>query len=71
MEATKLLENIFRSVNIALVNEPKVVYEAMGIDVHEALMPRTKPFGYMAFRPWPGLRTLYSHRSFLPYMESS
>ena len=55
-EATKLLENIFRSVNIALVNELKVVYEAMGIDVHEIIdAASTKPFGYMAFRPGPGL----------------
>ena len=54
-EATKLLENIFRSVNIALVNELKVVYEAMGIDVHEVIdAAATKPFGYMPFRPGPG-----------------
>jgi UDP-N-acetyl-D-glucosamine dehydrogenase len=55
-EATKLLENIFRSVNIALVNELKVVYEAMEIDVHEVIdAAATKPFGYMPFRPGPGL----------------
>jgi len=55
-EATKLLENIFRSVNIALVNELKVVYAAMGIDVWEVIQAaRTKPFGYMAFYPGPGL----------------
>ena len=55
-EATKLLENVFRSVNIALVNELKVVYEAMGIDVHEVIdAASSKPFGYMAFRPGPGL----------------
>lgn len=55
-EATKLLENIFRSVNIALVNELKVVYAAMGIDVWEVIAAaRTKPFGYMAFYPGPGL----------------
>lgn len=55
-EATKLLENIFRSVNIALVNELKVVYEAMNIDVHEVISAAaTKPFGFMAFRPGPGL----------------
>ena len=55
-EATKLLENIFRSVNIALVNELKVVYEAMGIDVHELIAAAaTKPFGFMAFHPGPGL----------------
>tara|TARA_Y100000588_G_scaffold108059_1_gene118380 strand:+ start:2692 stop:3975 length:1284 start_codon:yes stop_codon:yes gene_type:complete len=55
-EATKLLENIFRSVNIALVNELKVVYEAMDIDVHEVIdAATTKPFGFMPFRPGPGL----------------
>lgn len=55
-EATKLLENIFRSVNIALVNELKVVYGAMNIDVWEVIeAARTKPFGYMAFYPGPGL----------------
>ena len=55
-EATKLLENIFRSVNIALVNELKVVYDAMNIDVHEVISAAsTKPFGFMAFRPGPGL----------------
>ncbi len=55
-EATKLLENIFRSVNIALVNELKVVYSAMNIDVWEVIeAARTKPFGYMAFYPGPGL----------------
>ncbi len=55
-EATKLLENTFRSVNIALVNELKVVYEAMGIDVWEVITAaKTKPFGFMAFYPGPGL----------------
>jgi UDP-N-acetyl-D-glucosamine dehydrogenase len=55
-EATKLLENIFRSVNIALVNELKIVYSAMGIDVWEVIeAAKTKPFGYMAFYPGPGL----------------
>jgi UDP-N-acetyl-D-glucosamine dehydrogenase len=55
-EATKLLENIFRSVNIALVNELKVVYAAMGIDVWEVInAAKTKPFGFMAFYPGPGL----------------
>lgn len=55
-EATKLTENIFRSVNIALVNELKVVYEAMDIDVHEVLdAADTKPFGFMKFTPGPGL----------------
>ena len=55
-EATKLLENIFRSVNIALVNELKVVYGAMGIDIWEVIeAAKTKPFGFMAFYPGPGL----------------
>jgi UDP-N-acetyl-D-glucosamine dehydrogenase len=55
-EAVKLTENIFRSVNIALMNELKVVYEAMGIDVWEVIeAAKTKPFGYMAFYPGPGL----------------
>jgi UDP-N-acetyl-D-glucosamine dehydrogenase len=55
-EATKLLENTFRSVNIALVNELKIVYDAMGIDVWEVInSAKTKPFGYMPFYPGPGL----------------
>ncbi len=55
-EATKLLENIFRSVNIALVNELKVIYDQMGIDVWEVIeAAKTKPFGYKAFYPGPGL----------------
>ena len=55
-EAAKLLENIFRSVNIALVNELKLVYSAMGIDVWEVIhAAKTKPFGFMAFYPGPGL----------------
>lgn len=55
-EATKLLENIFRSVNIALVNELKEVYAAMGIDIWEVISAaKTKPFGYMPFYPGPGL----------------
>ncbi len=55
-EAAKLTENIFRSVNIALVNELKIVYTAMGIDVWEVInAAKTKPFGFMAFYPGPGL----------------
>jgi UDP-N-acetyl-D-glucosamine dehydrogenase len=54
-EATKLTENIYRAVNIALVNELKVVYEAMGIDVWEVLdAAETKPFGFKRFNPGPG-----------------
>jgi UDP-N-acetyl-D-glucosamine dehydrogenase len=55
-EATKLLENTFRGVNIALVNELKIVFDAMGIDVWEVInAAKTKPFGFMAFYPGPGL----------------
>ena len=55
-EAAKLLENIFRSVNIALVNELKMVYDAMGINIWEVIAAaKTKPFGFMAFYPGPGL----------------
>ena len=55
-EAAKLLENIFRGVNIALVNELKVVYAAMGIDIWEVIAAaKTKPFGFMPFYPGPGL----------------
>ncbi|MDA7899115.1 nucleotide sugar dehydrogenase [Pirellulales bacterium] len=55
-EATKLMENIFRSVNIALVNELKVIYAHMGIDVWEVIQAAaTKPYGYMPFFPGPGL----------------
>src|SRR5450631_3799661 len=55
-EAVKLTENIFRSVNIALVNELKMLYSAMGIDVWEVIeAAKTKPFGFMPFYPGPGL----------------
>jgi UDP-N-acetyl-D-glucosamine dehydrogenase len=55
-EAVKLTENIFRAINIALVNELKVIYEAMGIDVWEVIeAAKTKPFGFMPFYPGPGL----------------
>jgi UDP-N-acetyl-D-glucosamine dehydrogenase len=55
-EAVKLTENIFRSVNIALMNELKQVYAAMGIDIWEVIeAAKTKPFGYMPFYPGPGL----------------
>jgi UDP-N-acetyl-D-glucosamine dehydrogenase len=55
-EATKLLENIFRSVNIALVNELKMVFDKMGIDIWEVIeASSTKPFGFMPFYPGPGL----------------
>ncbi len=55
-EACKILENTYRAVNIALVNELKVVFEAMGIDVWEVIAAaKTKPFGFQAFYPGPGL----------------
>jgi UDP-N-acetyl-D-glucosamine dehydrogenase len=55
-EAVKLTENIFRSVNIALVNELKMIFDRMGIDVWEVIdAAKTKPFGYMPFSPGPGL----------------
>ena len=55
-EATKLMENIFRCVNIALVNELKVVFSRMELDVWEIVeAAKTKPFGYMPFYPGPGL----------------
>jgi UDP-N-acetyl-D-glucosamine dehydrogenase len=55
-EAAKLLENIFRAVNIALANEMKLVLERMGIDVWEVIeAAKTKPFGFMPFYPGPGL----------------
>ena len=54
-EAAKLTENIFRAVNIALVNELKVLYDSMGIDVREVIdAAATKPFGFMRFDPGPG-----------------
>ena len=55
-EAVKLTENVFRAVNIALANELKVIYEALGIDVWEVVeAAKTKPFGFMPFYPGPGL----------------
>ena len=55
-EAAKLLENIYRCVNIALVNELKMCYDRMGIDVWEVInAASTKPFGFQAFYPGPGL----------------
>ena len=55
-EMTKLLENIYRCVNIALVNELKQLCMRMGIDIHEVIdAARTKPFGFQAFYPGPGL----------------
>lgn len=55
-EVVKITENVFRAVNIALVNELKVIYDAMGIDIWEVIeAAKTKPFGYMPFYPGPGL----------------
>jgi UDP-N-acetyl-D-glucosamine dehydrogenase len=55
-EAAKILENIYRAVNIALVNELKVLFDKMGIDIWEVIeAAKTKPFGFQAFYPGPGL----------------
>jgi UDP-N-acetyl-D-glucosamine dehydrogenase len=55
-EAAKLLENIYRAVNIALVNELKMTFERMGVDIWETIeAAKTKPFGFQAFYPGPGL----------------
>jgi len=55
-EATKILENVFRSVNIAMVNEMKMIFDRMGINIWEVIQAAsTKPFGYMPFYPGPGL----------------
>jgi len=55
-EAAKIVENVYRSVNIAMVNELKILFERMGIDVWEVIdAAKTKPFGYQAFYPGPGL----------------
>jgi UDP-N-acetyl-D-glucosamine dehydrogenase len=55
-EAAKLTENIFRAVNIALVNELKIIYDRLGLDIWEVLdAAATKPFGFMRFNPGPGL----------------
>ena len=68
------MENIFRSVNIALVNELKVTFMKMGIDIWEVVdAAKTKPFGFMPFYPagsrtW---RTLHPHRSVLSHLESA
>src|SRR5215470_12473593 len=55
-EATKILENVYRAVNIALVNELKIAFDRMGIDVWDVIdAAKTKPFGFQAFYPGPGL----------------
>ena len=55
-EASKILENVYRCVNIAMVNELKVVFDRMGIDIWEVInAASTKPFGFKAFYPGPGL----------------
>ena len=65
-EACKILENTYRAVNIALVNELKVLCDKMGIDVWEVIeAAKTKPFGFSAFYPGRGWRALHSHRPLL------
>ena len=70
---TKLLENIFRSVNIALVNELAMLCDRMGIDVWEVIdAAATKPFGFMQFQPGPGpRRSLHPDRPVLPLVEGA
>ena len=70
-ESSKLLENIFRSVNIALVNELKMTFDRMGIDIWEVIeAAKTKPFGFMPFYPGPGpRRALHPARPVLPVLE--
>ena len=66
-EACKILENTYRAVNIAMVNELKMLFDRIGIDVWEVIdAAKTKPFGFQAFYPGPGLgRALHSDRSVL------
>ena len=55
-EITKLYENIYRSVNIALVNEMKMISNKLGLDIYEIInAAKTKPFGFSPFNPGPGL----------------
>ena len=72
-ELTKLLENIFRSVNIALVNELAQLCERMKIDFWEVVdAAATKPFGFMSFKPGPGpRRPLHPDRPLLPHLEGA
>ena len=67
-EACKILENTYRAVNIAMVNELKMLFDRMGIDVWEVIdAAKTKPFGFQAFYPGPGLgRALHPDRPVLP-----
>ena len=70
-EMEKIFENTFRHINIALANEMAILCNQMGIDVWEVIdAAKTKPYGFMAFYPGPGLRrSLYSNRSILLNME--
>ena len=70
-ESCKLLENVYRSINIALVNELKVTFDRMGIDVWEVIeAAKTKPFGFTPFYPGPGAgRPLHPARPVLPVVE--
>ena len=67
-EACKILENTYRSVNIAMVNELKMLFDRLGIDIWEVIeAAKTKPFGFQAFYPGPGPgRALHPHRPLLP-----
>ena len=64
-EMTKLYENIYRSVNIGMANEMKIICNGLNMDIYEIIKAaKTKPFGFSAFYPGPGLGgSLYTHRS--------
>ena len=71
-EASKILENTYRCVNIALVNELKTLFDRMDINIWEVIKAaETKPFGFTPFYPGPGLGALYTHRSVLSQLESA
>ena len=72
-EACKILENTYRSVNIAMVNELKMLFDRLGIDVWEVIdAAKTKPFGFQAFLSRAGAgRALHSHRSVLPELAGA
>ena len=70
-EFSKILENVFRSINIGLVNEIKMLSDKMNIDIFDIIkVASSKPFGFMPFFPGPGVGALHSVRSVLLKVES-
>lgn len=71
-EAVKMIENIYRNVNIALVNELALIFEKMDIDIWDSIdAAKTKPYGFKPFYPGPGVGgALYTSRSILPFISS-